>query len=41
LSIVEKEFDFGGIVTLGTPGKLLMTLKNDSNINASLVVDLR
>lgn len=41
LSILEKSFDFGGIVTLGTPGKLSMTLKNESNITASLIVDLR
>ena len=41
LSILEKNFDFGGIVTMGTPGKLSMTLKNESNITASLIVDLR
>jgi len=28
-------------VTLGTPGKLPLTLKNESNIGASLIVDLR
>lgn len=41
LSILEKNFDFGGIVTLGTPGKLGLTLKNESNITASVIVDLR
>ncbi len=41
LSILEPNFDFGGIVTLGTPGKLSLTLKNESNITASVIVDLR
>ncbi len=39
--IVEEEFDFGGITTLGNIGTLGMTLINDGNIEATLILDLR
>lgn len=41
VSILEDEFDFGGVTTLGNSGVLKMTVLNSSNIPATLILDLR
>jgi hypothetical protein len=41
VSILEKQFDFGNLTTHGIPGKLPMTLENNSPVPATLIMDLR
>ena len=41
VEIVEEEFDFGNITTLGTSNQLSLTLVNNSSIAVELVLDLR
>ncbi|EWS70940.1 flagellar associated protein, putative (macronuclear) [Tetrahymena thermophila SB210] len=41
VSILEELFDFGNITTLGNQGILKMSLQNNSNIPADLVLDMR
>jgi len=41
VSILEEEFDFGGVTTLGNSSSLRMTVMNTSNIPATLMLDLR
>ena len=37
---MEKEFNFGDI-RFGNTGTKVMTIKNDGNIDADLIIDLR
>ena len=39
--VLEDEFDFGGVTTLGNSGSLRMTILNQSTIEATLYLDLR
>lgn len=39
--ILEEEFDFGGVTTLGNSSSLIMTIVNTSSIPATLRLDLR
>ena len=41
ISVLQDKFDFGSVITLGNSAKLEMTLANESNIRAVLVLDLR
>jgi hypothetical protein len=41
VEILEHEFDFGNITTLGNSTPYKMTLVNKSNIKADLTLDLR
>lgn len=41
VSVLEEEFDFGGVTTLGNSSFLKMTLLNQSPIQATLFLDLR
>jgi len=39
--VLEDEFDFGGVTTLGNSGTLKLTVMNNSSIPATLILDLR
>ncbi len=39
--VLEEEFNFGGVTTLGNSSNLKMTLVNNSDIAATLLLDLR
>ena len=41
VSVLEDEFDFGGVTTLGNSSNLKMTIINNSDIPATLLLDLR
>ncbi len=41
VSILEEEFDFGGVTTLGNSGILKMTILNQSTIDANLILNLK
>jgi hypothetical protein len=41
VSILEPKFEFGQLITQGIPGQLPMTLVNESNVAATLLLDFR
>ena len=41
IRVLQEKFDFGSVITLGNSAKLEMTLVNESNIRAVLILDLR
>ncbi len=41
VKIEEEEFDFGNIILQGNTGTLTMTLKNESSIPGTLILDFR
>ncbi len=41
VKILQDHFDFGSLVVQGIPGQLPLTIQNESNVGASLFIDLR
>jgi hypothetical protein len=41
VEILQDQFDFGRLTTLGNEGSLKMTIQNNSQIGAELILDLR